>query len=170
MIRLNVGCCDLPLPRSEGWINIDNSESPHIKSDITLDGRYLNEHFSDGSVDEIYAGHFLEHLFPQEAGDFIAMCYQLLKPGGKLGLVTPDFRFIVSHYLDGEAEYGITELIQTYIFSYKQESVHRTIWDIDSMKDVFLRHGFQDITEIDRMKDERLAYPAIWQMGIEGIR
>lgn len=170
MIRLNIGSCDLPLPRSEGWINIDNSTSPHIKADLVMDGRKLAEHFDTGSVDEIYAGHFLEHLLPGEVELFMLDCHTILKPGGKLGLVTPDFRFIVQKYLEGDERFGVAELINTYIFSYRQESVHRTLWDVDSMKNLFKSHGFNDITEIDRMKDDRLAYPAEWQMGVQGVR
>lgn len=168
MIRLNIGSCDLPLPRSEGWINIDNSESPHIKKDLLLDGRKLDEHFEDNSVHEIYAGHFLEHLYPQEAFDFVSMSYKLLKPGGILGLVTPDFLFIVQQYLAGDPRFTIPELIETYIFSYKQESVHRTFWDVPELTELFIRNGFTNVTEIDRMNDERLAYPAEWQMGVQG--
>lgn len=170
MIRLNIGSCDLPLPREEGWINIDISDSPHIKADLLLDGRKLDDNFSDNSVDEIYAGHFLEHLYPQECEDFVAMCYKLLKPGGYLGLVTPDFQYIAKAYLDGNPDFRISELIETYIFSYKQESVHRTLWDVDSMQPLFIRHGFKNITEIDRMNDPRVAYGVEWQCGIQGVK
>ena len=170
MIRLNIGSCDLPLPRAEGWINIDLSTSPHIQADLILDGRELDKNFGDDSVDEIYAGHFLEHLYPTEAEDFVRMSYRLLKPGGILGLVTPDFRFIVNGYLQGEEEFNIAELIETFIFSYKQESVHRSIWDLHSMKELFVRHGFKDVTEIDRMEDPRVAYGVEWQMGVQGIK
>jgi predicted SAM-dependent methyltransferase len=168
MIWLNIGSCDLPLPKP--WINIDNSESPHIQKDLLLDGRKLDEHFSEGTVDRIYAGHFLEHLYPQECEEFLAMCFKLLKPGGDLGLVTPDFRFIVEEYLKGNTDFRIDELIDTFIFSYKQESVHRTLWDVDSMKSLFERHGFKNITEIDRINDDRVAFGVDWQMGVQGFR
>lgn len=165
-MKLNIGSCDLPLPQSEGWINIDNSTSSHIKADLVLDGRELDNHFDLGSIDEIYCGHLLEHLKPLEADNFISMCYRLLKPGGVLGIVTPDFRFIVDSYLKGDERFTIPELIDTYIFSYKQESVHRTLWDFNSLRSVCSSHGFKDITEIDRINDVRLAYPAEWQVGV----
>jgi predicted SAM-dependent methyltransferase len=168
MIKINVGSCDLPLPKP--WINVDISTSPHIKADLILDGRCLDENFGDGTVDEIYAGHFLEHLYPQEAEDFVAMCYKILKPGGVLGLVTPDFKYIAEGYLKGDPEFRVEELIDTFLFSYKQESVHRTLWDFDSMKELFLRHGFKDITEIDRMNDPRVAFGVPWQMGVQGVK
>jgi predicted SAM-dependent methyltransferase len=167
-MRLNIGSCDLPLPRSEGWINIDNSTSPHIRADLVLDGRELDSHFGPGSVEEIYAGHFLEHLYPQEAERFFAMCYGLLAPGGILAVVTPDIRHVAQKYLEGDQGFSIADLTDTYVYSYRQESVHRSLWDRDSMVEVFSRHGFKDITEIDRISDKRLAYPAPWQVGVEG--
>lgn len=168
MLKLNVGSCDLPLPKP--WINIDISTSPHIRADLILDCRKLDDQFQDNSVDEIYAGHFLEHLTPDEAAEWVSMCYRLLKPGGVLGVVTPDFRFVVQQYLEGKPGFDMAELIDTYIFSYKQESLHRTIWDVDSMQDLFLKHGFTEVTEINRIDDPRLAYPADWQCGVQGVK
>lgn len=168
MIKLNIGSCDLPLPKP--WINIDISDSPHIKADLILDGRKLDNNFGDNSVDEIYAGHFFEHLYPWEAEKFVDMCYRILKPGGKLGLVTPDFLFIVQQYLQGDPRFSIPELTETYLFSYKQESVHRTIWDIPELLEMLTKYGFKDITEIDRMEDERIAFGVPWQCGVQGIK
>ncbi len=167
-MKLNLMCCDLPLPRSEGWVNLDISTSPHIKADIVLDCTKLSDYYDKDSIDEIYIGHGLEHLYPEEAENAMEDWKNVLKPDGILGIVTPDFRFIVEGYLKGEEKFNIAELIDTYLFSYKQESVHRTLWDVDSMKNLFEKHGFKDITEIDRMNDERLAYPAEWQMGVQG--
>lgn len=169
-MRLNIGSCDLPLPQSDGWVNIDNSTSPHIKADLVLDGRKIADHFDENSVEEIYAGHFLEHLYPAEAEQFVADCYHILKPGGLLGIVTPDFKYIVQRYLDGDERFTIPTLIETYLFSYQQESVHRTIWDFSAMEKLLVAHSFYGITEIDRNTDYRLAYPAVWQVGVQGVK
>lgn len=163
---LNIGSCDLPLPKP--WINIDNSTSPHIKADLVMDGRELDKHFNANSVDEIYAAHFLEHLTPEEGNNFIKMCVKLLKPGGRLTIVTPDMRKIAELYLVGDIT--IDELNQTYIFSYVQESLHKSCYDINRLTDVFTNNGLTSITEIDRMGYELLAYPAIWQCGVTAIK
>lgn len=168
MLKLNLMCCDLPLPREEGWINCDISTSPHIKADLRIDCTKLRDHFGENSVDQIYCGHGLEHLYPTEAEEAMEDWKAVLKPGGILGIVTPDFRYIAQGYLNGDPEFRHDELIQTFIFSYKQESVHRTLWDVDSMKKLFLLHGFKDITEIDRMNDPRVAFGVEWQCGCEG--
>lgn len=167
-LRLNIGSCDLPLPKP--WINIDLSTSPHIKADLILDGRKLDSHFHENSVDEIYAGHFVEHLMPEEVEEWFAMCFKILKKTGVLCVVTPDFRYIVDKYLQGDENFGIDRLINTYIFSYVQESTHRTIWDRDSMEKLFERHGFSELIEIDRINDDRLAYGVPWQIGFQGMK
>jgi len=169
-MRLNIGSCDLPLPQSEGWVNIDNSLSPHIKADLILDARELEDYFGQNAAYEIYAGHFVEHLTTPEAEDWIAMCYRVLKPGGIFGFVTPDFRYISERYLAGDPKFNITELEETYLYSWKQESRHASIWDLERQKSILMKNKFTDVQEIDRMKDDRLAYPAEWQVGCQGIK
>lgn len=164
MIRLNVGSCDLPLPKP--WINIDISTSPHVKCDLVLDGRKLDDNFAENSVDEIYAGHFVEHLTPTEVEEWVAMCYKILKPGGILGFVTPDFDYIVRDYLSGNIT--LERMNNLYLYSYDQESHHASMWNVEAQMDILRRNGFTNVTEIDRMSDERVAFGVPWQVGVEG--
>lgn len=166
MTRLNLACCDLPLPRSEGWINVDNMANDYATPDIVLDCTRLDEHFDAGSVDEIYAGHFVEHLTPEQAEDWVAMCRKVLKPGGKLGFVTPDIDFLARDYLAGNIT--LERFQNLYVFSYDQPSHHASIWNLEAQRSLLERHGFSDVAEIDRRSDDRLAYPADWQCGCEG--
>jgi len=166
MMRINVGCCDLPLPREDGWINVDISTSPHIRADIVADCRDLTTTFGYDEADEIYAGHFVEHLTPTEAEEWVAMCYKVLKPGGILGFVTPDFDYIVKDYLAGNIT--LERMNNLYIYSYDQESHHASMWNVEEQKNLLARHGFVDIVEIDRMNDPRLAFGVEWQCGVSG--
>jgi predicted SAM-dependent methyltransferase len=165
-IWLNVGSCDLPLPKP--WINIDISTSPHIRCDLVLDGRELDQQFDESSVDQIYAGHFVEHLTPLEAHNWISMCYRLLKPGGTLGFVTPDFDYLVKDYLAGNIT--LERMTNLYIFSYDQESHHASLWNYPEMEKVCKLVGFSEFTEIDRIKDERLAFGVPWQCGVNAVK
>ena len=154
-LRLNLGCADCYMP---GWINIDQSESPHIKSDVTADVLKLDEIYpvrgKHKAVDEIYAGHLVEHLTPTEAVDALRGWYSILKPGGKIAICTPDFRAISQMYIEGKIT--IDELNDVYIFSYCQESHHRTVWDAESLKKLLIKTGFMNVQEMDRINDERL--------------
>lgn len=165
MIRLNLGCCDLPL---KGWVNIDNSTSPHIKADLVANALDLSEHFEPESVDQIYAGHLVEHLMPHEAELAIEHWKSLLKPGGKLAIMTPDFHHLCEQYLAGAIT--IEEMTDLYVYSYVQESEHRSLWDQEALFKLFARHGFNSIQPIDRMKNEYSPYGVEWQCGCSGVK
>lgn len=167
MIKLNLACCDLPL---KGWINIDISTSPHIKADLVADVLDLSEHFEKDSVDEIYIGHGVEHLTPDEAKSAVAHWYSLLKPGGILGITTPDFRKIAEGYLSGDPDFSVDNLNWTYIFSYRQESVHRQVCDLTSLSKLLSDAGFTSIEEGDRLHDPRLPFGVPWQVLVQGVK
>lgn len=163
--RLNLGSCDLPL---EGWTNIDMSTSPHIKADIIADATDLSKHFKPNSVDEIFAGHLLEHLYPDQADQAMDHWYSLLKPGGILGLVVPDFKHIAEGYLSGDLD--LDTINNQYIYSYVQESHHRYMYDQASLFQLFGKHNFKDLKAIDRLNDPRLVYGVAWQVGCQGVK
>lgn len=165
MIRLNLGSCDLPL---DGWINVDKSTSAHIKADLHADALDLGNYFEPGTVDEIYAGHLVEHLTPEEAEQAIAYWKSLLKPGGKFGFVTPDFRHLAKEYLAGGIP--LEDMIDIYVFSYCQESHHASLWDQEAQFKILEKHGFSNINPIDRFNDYRIVYGVEWQCGAEGIK
>lgn len=168
MVRLNLGVCDLPLPQLEGWINIDNSTSPHIRADLTADVLDLYGHFEPNSVDEIYAGHLIEHLTRDEANSAMEHWKSLLKPGGRITLVTPDFRILVEHYLAGDI--SLERLHNEFTYSYVQESNHRWLYDIEALMELFGEHGFKEIKPIDRFTFPLLAYKDALQMGVTGVK
>lgn len=165
MIRLNLGCNDL---RLEGFINIDISTSPHIKADLVADALNLSEHFNPESVDEIYCGHLVEHLTPEEADEAIKHWKSLLKFGGKLSIMTPDFRYLAQEYLSGGI--SIEDMIDIYVFSYVQESLHKSLWDQESLFKILINNGFKEVKPINRMNNEYSPYGVEWQCGASGIR
>lgn len=165
MIRLNLGSCDLPL---EGWTNVDLSTSSHIKADIIADATDLSKHFKPGTVDEIFASHLLEHFYPEEADKAMKHWYELLKPGGKLGLVVPDFKHIAEGYINGDMD--LKTVNDLYIYSYVQESHHRYCYDQASLFELFSKHGFTNLKPINRMEDPRITYGVAWQVGVDAIK
>jgi predicted SAM-dependent methyltransferase len=163
---LNCGSCDLPLTKP--WLNLDISDSPHIQKDLQMDCRKLDEHFNEGTVDRIYAGHFVEHLTPTEAEEWVAMCYRLLKPGGDLGFTTPDFDYIARDYIAGNIT--LERMNNLYIHSYDQESHHMSQWNYAAQAELCRKVGFSEVSELDRMNDERLAFGVPWQVGCNAIK
>ncbi len=162
-IKLNLGSADLYL---DGYTNIDISTSDHIKADLTADVLDLSRHFTPESVDEVWAAHLVEHLAPEQVESAVEHWKSLLKSGGILAIVTPDFRVLCEHYLQGDMT--IERMEDEFVYSYVQESHHQSIWDQERLFDLFSRHGFTDLKPIDRFNDPRLAYKDSLQCGVEG--
>lgn len=90
---VNIACGTSYLP---DWINLDYSPvAPEvIRADLT--GRLP---LADSSVDVVYSSHFFEHIPVSLTAGFLQECRRILKPGGSLRLVVPDFENVCSEYL-----------------------------------------------------------------------
>lgn len=108
---LSCGCGTL---LHEGWLNTDVARFATADGASTAPGRialvngchYL-EHdattpfpVDDKTFDWVHSEHFIEHITPAEAIDWLAEMRRLLKPGGYLRLSTPDLRRYAEGYLD----------------------------------------------------------------------
>ena len=86
--KLNIGCGPAPLP---GWVNVDLA--PHssevIRMDATKRFPYLNDTFS-----HVFSEHMIEHVDLDGARNMIRECYRVLRPGGRIRIVTPDRDFL----------------------------------------------------------------------------
>lgn len=175
MLRLNVGCGDYALPDHAGWVNIDSSsdsKADHVE--IVPPLVYGSE-----SVDEIYAGHFLEHLDVPQREYFMAECYRVLRPGGLLGLLVPDTREIMRRYLGDMGDYGqsadgrvfrvndLDDVCAYWLFSTVQPSHHKWAYDLQSLRRLMERWGFEVTGEINRHTDSRLSTPQWYQCGLD---
>lgn len=59
--------------------------------------------YADGSVDAIYCGQMIEHLNPlHEVPQFLAECYRMLRPGGRIRLTTPDLDALLEGWRYGK--------------------------------------------------------------------
>lgn len=67
---------------------------------IQRDLRLGFEDYPDGSVEAIYCGQMIEHLNPHtEVPAFLAECYRMLRPGGRIRLTTPDLAYLIEAFL-----------------------------------------------------------------------
>jgi predicted SAM-dependent methyltransferase len=86
--KLAIGVGPHPL---DGWVNVDLA--PH-SSDVTrLDATgqfpWLNDTFS-----HVFSEHMIEHVELDGARNMIRECYRVLRPGGRIRIVTPDRDFL----------------------------------------------------------------------------
>jgi SAM-dependent methyltransferase len=153
MIVLNLGCGSKTSTASE-VINIDRSIALRIRNNplmrrlapIVFRGDRLSRFnalpnnikvwnlakgipFADGSVDAVYHSHLLEHLDRTVAIDFLLECKRVLKRGGVLRIVVPDFETLCRKYLEhavgSEQNVNEAELHEAYIASVIEQSVRK---------------------------------------------
>lgn len=172
--RWNIGCGAHPLLY---WTNVDSDAT--VLADVHVCVPPLP--LADASLDEIYAGHFLEHLTPEEAEHFLAECRRVLVPGGRLGIVVPDTREIMSRYLAGTAdvvEYpqgtfhevaDLDSVCRLFVYSTVQETPHRWSYDAETLRRALERAGFHVHAAIDRWHDPRIPVGAWYQCGWDAI-
>ena len=168
--RLNVGCGNWPLV---GWTNLDTD--PAVGPDVVASVPPVP--YPDDTLDEIYAGHILEHLDPATAAVFLSECWRCLHPGGRLGVVVPDTREILTRYLAGtgdRVEYpggrfwsidDLESVCALFLYSTVQPSRHQWSYDATTLRQRIETAGFEIEGPIDRLHDPRIPVGAWYQCG-----
>tara|TARA_X000000950_G_scaffold288478_1_gene405457 strand:+ start:4046 stop:4870 length:825 start_codon:yes stop_codon:yes gene_type:complete len=95
-IKLVNIACGTVYVKNSNWVNLDIiSNNKYVKKTNLLN----KLPFSDNSVDGIYCSHFLEHIPLEKVSSFLYECFRILKKGGVLRLVLPDFEALSKEYL-----------------------------------------------------------------------
>ena len=95
MKYLNIACGNTFI-KNKNWTNIDfSSNDKSIKKVNILKGLA----FESNTFDVVYSSHFVEHIPNDQLPSFLKECKRVLKPGGIIRIVTPDFNFLCSEYL-----------------------------------------------------------------------
>ena len=95
-MKLHLACGNTKL---SGWVNVDISPqvNPDVVADLTkIPWSWISDadrYIIDGSVDEIYSSHFIEHL-GDEFIPFMDECHRVLKPGGLFRIRCPYYSSI----------------------------------------------------------------------------
>lgn len=93
-MRLHIGGKE----RREGWTLLDAAPGPHV--DIVAHCGELSG-LADGSVEEIYASHVLEHLsYVGELPRALKEWHRVLAPGGRAMISVPDFELLCQLFVD----------------------------------------------------------------------
>lgn len=94
-ILVNLGCGPIFVGDSS-WINLDfDSQSQYVTSADLLKPLPL---VSESAI-AVYSSHFIEHVPREHISTVLAECQRILKPGGILRLVLPDFEEMCAAYL-----------------------------------------------------------------------
>lgn len=138
--RLHIGG-QVPLA---GWKILDIKPGEHV--DYVGDCANLYQ-FADGTIDEIYLSHVLEHLGHQ--GEFSAALHEFfraLKSGGILSVAVPDMRALCEIFLTPNSSLGVKFGVVNILFGGQRNAFdyHRTGFD-EALITHFLRAaGFSD--------------------------
>lgn len=164
-VKLNLGCGEYPLEKP--FMNIDRRRPDIVGED---DRRFICHDlvegipFPDAMIDSIVCHHFLEHLTYPQAEELIKECARVLKPGGLLSLVTPDFEWLTREYLsDAERLAPMAELM---LFCEGPDGdKHRSAWDQKLLAGLVERHGFA-VSEREVDLIPYLVAHVVWQTGV----
>ncbi len=96
--------------------------------------------YRTGSVDAIYHSHVLEHIDRDNVPIFIRECARVLKPGGILRVVVPNFEIVCRKYLSHTelCEKAETEIAKhdSYLGSLLSQSVQREAYGTSQQKPI----------------------------------
>jgi SAM-dependent methyltransferase len=95
-MNVNLGCGPI-FSNKEGWVNYDFDP---IDSNVKGTDLLSRLPLSDNSVDCVYSSHFFEHVPFSMCLGFLTEVERVLKPGGVLRIVLPDFYEQCREYIE----------------------------------------------------------------------
>jgi SAM-dependent methyltransferase len=105
VLELGAGYCDFSnnvTARSRTAMDIDESITRHATADVrTVVGDCADlSRFADASFDVVFASNLLEHLDKPALDALVGHVRRVLRPGGRVILVQPNFRLRPREYFD----------------------------------------------------------------------
>jgi len=90
-------------PSKEKWvIDIEESVKEFVEGDVkTIVGDVLKVDIPKNYFDAVFISNFLEHLSSQqEVAHFLSRMYENIRPGGKIAIIGPNFKYAYKEYFD----------------------------------------------------------------------
>jgi len=164
--HLHLGCGKKLLPPP--WFNVDKRSDMeldycHGEGDVTdlrhillvkcgfrhMDDVDIEEtEIEDGSIEEIYACHVLDHLSRNgEVDKALSEWYRVLRPGGILRVAVSDFEKVVRMYTEG---LDLEWLWGAIVGGHKTEyDCHGSLFDFTVLRRYLEKHGFRHVKRYD---------------------
>lgn len=159
-LKLNLGAGNKPLPKEDGWVNIDlcppEGALEDVRFDYIVNDVTVLDDVQDDSVDFILASHLIEHIHPKEVHDVLRLWRRKLKKGGSIQLEQPDIVKCCINFLqyvtsENEQLYLNNGLWGIYGNSEKQGDMMGHQWGYEpvSLSAILQSCGFVNIEEVD---------------------
>lgn len=151
MVRLNVGSGDVKI---DGYVSLDLKNGD--------DARSLP--YADGSVDEVYASHLLEHFdYTTEVADVLREWARVLVPGGLMRISVPD----VAKYCRDRNETNSFMLDRFFLGGQKDSTDrHGSAFDEAKLRQAMNAAGIGDIQPFDSFVKDCSSIPI--SLNLEG--
>lgn len=135
--KLHLGCGTKHL---DGYINIDIRYLPGV--DEVNNIKFLRN-YADGSIDEIYACHVLEHFGRWEYKDVLRRWYELLSANGILRIAVPNFEAVCEHY----TKHKNLKLLMGFLYGGQDynENFHYVAFDFKTLKADMENIGYGEV-------------------------
>lgn len=140
-LRLNLGAREQRIP---GYRNLDIET--HAGVDYVGDAGDLSR-FADGSAEEIYASHILEHFPAARTLPVLREWHRVLRPGGILRVAVPDFSVLVELYHRSGLEPYILNAL--YGDQGYPAAFHYTAFDWQRLRGLLLEAGFSEASQVE---------------------
>ena len=83
-MKVDIGCGP---NKKEGFVGVDQYPFPGVDHVVNVAKDSLP--FLDGTVDEVHASHFVEHLTATERCHLMNELHRVMKPGAKMAMIVP---------------------------------------------------------------------------------
>jgi predicted SAM-dependent methyltransferase len=119
--------------------------------------------FTDNSVDRIFTEHVIEHVTHLQAFRFLEHCFRILRPGGRIRMVFPDFSKLVrtlpvTEYTAMMKKFGWGDgSVYSGALTLLIHHGHQAAWNTDLMWAMLTAIGFTaKVTELHLSDDPEL--------------
>lgn len=157
-----------------GWLNANWFAGNPLVGDAILLDATRSFPLPDAAFDLIYSEHMIEHISHAGAANMLAECWRVLRPGGRVRIMTPDIHFLAgllgpdltdqqrafiafqaAEYLLGDEPHAAENVVNHYVRAWGHTFIHSE----SSLHALMAGAGFADITAwpIDESAEPALA-------------
>jgi predicted SAM-dependent methyltransferase len=133
--------------RTDGWKVLNVQPGPHV--DFVGDLRDLSQ-FADGSVDNVYASHVLEHVSQSDVPAVLRGVHRILPPAGKFMISVPDLDVLCHLFISPWASAEMKWHAMRMMFGGQMDphDFHYVGFNELFLRDFLTQAGFSQVTRV----------------------
>ena len=145
-LKIHIGSGEVNI---QGWVNMDARNFKHIH---IVNNKINLDEFTNGSIQEVYLCHILEHLSYIEVEEVLDLIFIKLKIGGVVRISVPDFDKVIEIYIS--ANNNLNQIKHVLMGGQDYEyNFHKAVFNKLFLSNYLSSHGFKSISEWDTLTD-----------------